>query len=122
MHPSPLLTTLLATFTFTFTASAHLPPESPPPPIPHLLISHFAAFISTNPSIPSHLSFNVTDPRPTSYHASTCLFATNETFPSLFLDRWSHCDDDPVEDVAWRVDEHGRVKLRRPWWEEDGEG
>ncbi|KAF2786295.1 hypothetical protein K505DRAFT_343923 [Melanomma pulvis-pyrius CBS 109.77] len=79
---------------------------------PTLHITNFSALISTSPSIPSHIAFNVLDPRPTYFASINCIFSTNETYPSIYLDGWWHCD--PLVDVAfWFEDDF--LMLRRVW-------
>jgi len=101
----PLLS-ILTTLALSFT------PTAAPPPLPTLRISNFGAFRSVNPSIPSHITFNIVDPRPDYFMSVDCVFATNETYPSIFLDGWWHCDSE--QDIAFWMEEDF-FKLRRPW-------
>ncbi|KAF2192128.1 hypothetical protein K469DRAFT_745650 [Zopfia rhizophila CBS 207.26] len=83
--------------------------------IPTLHVTNFGVFISSNPKVPSHLSFHVQDPRPEWYGEADCVFTTNETYPSVYLGGYWFCPEGKgyVNFAFWL--EKDILKIRRPW-------
>ncbi|KAF2704986.1 hypothetical protein K504DRAFT_494369 [Pleomassaria siparia CBS 279.74] len=86
---------------------------------PTLIVSNLVAFVSSDVKIPSHLGFNVLDPRDDYYGYAACIISTNNTISA----DWTSCDPlfsghaEPM-DVSFMID-RDFVKLRRPWTEGD---